>query len=766
MHDIRFEKQEVGRDLYNIAGDIVFQHPITQKSIKIFTIQSVLKKGETSKGDFFKKEPDWVDFEQGYIIERREVDEIIEKLETEKIQLVLGDPASGKTVILKNIGFKLSNKKIVYYVELKKHTRDGVKLFFENIPKIKNAIFIIDDAHLYISDCERLIRDFRSSEKGNLIIGSRKTKEITEERLKESSEFEYLSKTSIRSEDVTEEMIKTFLKRLYHFDEDKIKTISRNLGRYKKDLWFLSWALKVYNPTTNLVKEDEISEKIKKIIRSIKAEYVFLPLSIFFKFEIPVEQKFLERQLGIKKETIEPLIGNCEVVKTEEKGKSVMLSLNHSSLAELYFRAYQDYPSLGEEIKEKILNKKNEKYLEYCFFHRYLTTTDPRNAVEIVCFLGRNNWNKKVRKLIKKLVEEKNIQKSIEKGIYKEEDMGKIGRCISNIAKANNEVALRLVDSVLSKIDKEEDIVSIGMCIGEINLANEKVALKLVKSINIEALSSKIDKEKDMEKIRWLIFFIPSQKVALKLDLHALSSKIDNEENIELIAACISNIAKANNEVALKLIESINIEALSSKIDKEKDIELIGMCVSDIRFLSEEVAMKLVDNIDHVALSSKIDKEDNIDLIGYCISDIAFVNKEVALKLVERINIDALSIKINEKEKDIMTIGDCISEIALVSEEVAQKLIDNIDHVALSSKIDDEEKIWAIGSGIFNITSVNKELASKLLDQINIDALSSKMDKEEDIEFIKEFISIIAQTNKEVAIKIINHLNPKRRKEL
>ncbi len=70
------------------------------------TIQSALRKRETLEGDFFKKEPEWIDFEEGFVVERREVAEIINKLENDNIQLVLGEPASGKSVILKNIGFK------------------------------------------------------------------------------------------------------------------------------------------------------------------------------------------------------------------------------------------------------------------------------------------------------------------------------------------------------------------------------------------------------------------------------------------------------------------------------------------------------------------------------------------------------------------------------------------------------------------------------------------------------------------------------------
>lgn len=133
------EKQEANRDIANI---VIYQEE-TQEKVTLPLIQRILRKGETFEGDFFKKEPEWVDFERGFIVERREVDEIIKKLENKKIQLILGAPASGKSIILKNVGFKLANEnKDVRVVELKKYPQDEVKLLFNNILKLNDEKLI------------------------------------------------------------------------------------------------------------------------------------------------------------------------------------------------------------------------------------------------------------------------------------------------------------------------------------------------------------------------------------------------------------------------------------------------------------------------------------------------------------------------------------------------------------------------------------------------------------------------------------------------
>jgi len=528
----------------------------------ILTIQSALRKGETLEADFFKKEPEWIDFEEGFVVERREVVEIINKLENDNIQLVLGEPASGKSVILKNIGFKLAKEnKDVYVVELKKLSGDKVKRYFDNIPEIKDekAVFIVDDAHLLPSECERLVREFKNRKlKAKLLIGSRPTREIRGEHPKEASKFEYLSKIEIHAEDVTEKMIKTFLKRKYGFSDERINSVSENLEGYKKDLWHLSWALKAYNPEKDSVEKEEIYRKIKESILDISAKDVFFPLSVFYRFEIPVERNFLEEQLELEAGKINELMELSEIIETEEIGKNQMLSLIHSSIAELYFRAYQAYPDLGRRIKKKILNQRDDD-LQYCLFYKYLTCTDPRNAIDVVDHLGVVWSNEEGGiTLRKKLIGDDKIEKSIEEGIEKEEDIKKIGSCVLVIAITSEEVARGIVnriniDTLLLKIGNEVDVGNIGWCVGCIADANKEVGLKLVDGVLL---------------------------------------KIEKEEDVRKIGVCARDIAGGSEEVGLKLVDSV-----ASKIEKEEDIGKIRWCVWLITGASKKVAQEIVNRL-------------------------------------------------------------------------------------------------------------------------------------------------------------------------
>ena len=141
-----------------------------------FTIEEMLYKGEMKEGQFFRREPAWIDFEQGFILNRSEVDEIIEDLKYNKLQMIIGDPAPGKSIILKSVGYKLARSKKVYFIDLKKNDVGEVDDFFNKINEVtKEPIIILDDIHLYLDECQRIISKFKKIGKGFLIIGSRES---------------------------------------------------------------------------------------------------------------------------------------------------------------------------------------------------------------------------------------------------------------------------------------------------------------------------------------------------------------------------------------------------------------------------------------------------------------------------------------------------------------------------------------------------------------------------------------------------------------
>ena len=678
LEELRVEHEEIKELIRSLIEEL-------KPAVSIPTIQSALKKGDSIKGDFFKKKLEWIDFEEGFIVERREVNELIKKLENNGIQLVLGDPASGKSVILKNIGFNLAKKgHSVYIIELKKWSADRIESYFKEAQKIddERTVIIVDDAHLQLFKCEGLVRDFEKM-RTKLIIGTREVKGLKESP-KETSEFQKLAQTKISAIDATEKIICTFLNKKHGIiDEHRIQAVSEDLEEYKHDLWYLSWALETYDKDTDTVSKEEVYSAINECITNIRISEgktisggdILLPLSVFYRFEIPIEKRFLTKILEIDKSYIDDLIGISEIHEIKEKGRRTMLSLHHSSLASLYFETYQMtdlFPELGEDIKEKITEQSKYDDWERGLLYLYLKS-EPKNLLDVLISL-RRNWpldeEGELITIIGELIENNEIKDSIKKSIEKEKDILKVGKSVGIIAEASEEVALKLVDSVSSRIDKEEESWKIGECACDIAIASEEVALKLVYSVS------------SITKIGNCVSDIAvsiSEEMALKL-VDSVSSRIEKEEELWNIEWCVSNIAIASEEVALKLVDSV-----SSRIDKEEDIEKIGDFVKEfvdtIEYAdaSEQVLEEILKGINISILLSKIKNEEDIEKVGLCLGSIAGASTylqdfKVLEEIVEGMNIDILLSKI-EKEEDVEKIRSFVEDIAWVSEEVAQKIV-------------------------------------------------------------------------------------------
>ncbi|MCW3129465.1 MAG: hypothetical protein N2V75_05135 [Methanophagales archaeon] len=88
--------------------------------------------------------------------------------------------------------------------------------------------------------------------------------------------------------------------------------------------------------------------------------------------------------MKIEGNIINQLIALSEITEMEEIGRNKMLSLNHSSIADLYFKTYQNYPDLGRKIK-KIFQDGD---IEYSMFHQYIIST-PTNSLNVVIHLRK-----------------------------------------------------------------------------------------------------------------------------------------------------------------------------------------------------------------------------------------------------------------------------------------------------------------------------------------------------------------------------------------
>ena len=323
----------------------------------------------------------------------------------------------------------------------------------------------------------------------------------------------------------------------------------------KASLWVLAWQLRAYKETGD-VDRDAVCREVEHYLEKLteqgieNAEDIFLILSVFYKYEIPVRRKFVEKLVCSSKKDIEKLIKIREINETKEKGRKY-LGLHHSEIAGVYLDLFRnlEFEGVGEEMKKKVEEKTGKDWFEG-LFHWYICEF-PEECV----MLG--NLSHYEPELIKNLVEE-NFD-MVKKGIEAEEDIGEIGWCIKGISEGSKGVAEKLIYILRDKIDFKEDLLGIGWCIKGISEGNKKLAEKLIPVVK---------------------------------------DKIEAEEDIFSIDFCIRGIAVASKEFAEKLVNGLDFEILKDKIETEEEVFKIDVFIDGIDMRSKEIASNLVNQLD------------------------------------------------------------------------------------------------------------------------------------------------------------------------
>ncbi len=232
-----------------------------------------------------------------YVAEREEVGEIIDKVKNsnEDIIIIKGKPASGKSVVLRSIGYHLINDGFtVYYIQLK---------FFQSVEvlefnKIRHGIVIVDDAHLNIELTEKLIRN--KSKEIKLIIG---TRDIKNYKPDSEAHFPELLKSAItiQAVDAAEKIIDKFNEIHHNILNESVK--NEILKKSGNNLWILAWRLKAYKRFKNtnpeslyLILREHISgiHNLKHIYYDRGMEDALYILSVFYRYEIPLRRPYVE----------------------------------------------------------------------------------------------------------------------------------------------------------------------------------------------------------------------------------------------------------------------------------------------------------------------------------------------------------------------------------------------------------------------------------------------------------------------------------------
>ena len=213
---------------------------------------------------------------------------------------------------------------------------------------------------------------------------------------------------------------------------------------FRHDLWFLSWSLMAFKPDKKRIKIEDIYDNIIDSITSlnkdglaINGEEIFLPLSVFYRFEIPIEKKFL-KELGIAQNEFENLISLGEILEDKKMGT---IALHHSSIADLYYRTYIYAPGFGGNIRDNF-----GADFQYNMFLKYITSK-PINLSKLFISLYYDN-NRSGVSLLQRLVNQEEIQNSIKELVRDSINIADVGMGLLAISKLDGKIVQDILNDI------------------------------------------------------------------------------------------------------------------------------------------------------------------------------------------------------------------------------------------------------------------------------------------------------------------------------
>jgi len=741
--------------LHRVSDPVMEEQVFSRTRVDLPIAEYILRKGESKKPGFFKREPEWVDFEEGYIVEHKNVDAIIHNLAQNPVQLILGAPASGKSVMLKNIAFKLAKQGWkVYFVELKKYSEEQIKAYLENALTVDNdkALIILDDAHLDLPKCEDLVRNFKLKNlRTKLLIGLRTIEELQEEHPKEVSSFDGLAKTEIVSSDEAEKIIRLFLRRKYELGDTEMEKVARKFTRYEQDLWVLSWALDSYSVEKNEIRQSDIYKKVMKSITNmavghgrttINAEDALLPLSTFYRFEIVVERVFLEEQLNIKGAVLDQLVAAGEIASTIEIGERETLRLDHSSIAELYFETYQVYPDLGVRIK-RFVQRRFPKW-DLGLLHLYFESKPER----VVSALGRlsqafkNGFSKD--DLVQELLSDNQTRELILEGIS--EYAQNTNRLIKVLAKISDRKFSELLLTHLSKdhliqLWRNSRLNQIGLFLGWRGYYSPSVRRAYTRFSMESSLLGKMN-EATLDEIRGFIHGISQvrfyadalkgQKLARNAvdtlrGLRDLSGKVRHAD-ISTVSLLIKNITDINSDPQF-IIDGIKPPFdLGTKLS-EASLNDINMLIHSISKASADPAfvIECIKRIEKSQLLQKIEAS-SLQHINHFITNI----KKTDVMLCDYVlgQLEQLDLESKLQESDLKSLSSFLWNISprLSLSARYAAIADNLD---LIEKIE-ETDLMTVNYFLWNLLQTSPTLPKTFIDDQVRTILVNRINQEDE----------------------------------
>ena len=382
----------------------------------------------------------WVDFQHEMAVERDEIEELLARLANEKAILLVGHQASGKSVILKNLGYRLARYRR-YVVLFANADSLNADLALQDIRNwdMSNVVVLIDDVHRNPTACSNFLERARCHNI-KIVLSSRP---LNVNVFREGGGVQLVRLFEKRveaevTEEVISEMIEVYCRSINLRFKPERKEVNEIIRKCGTDLWLITYLLASWNPRKSKIEKlarDDIYEKVYETrirgwgITSKSSIEMMQTICALYQYEIPCAESYLV-EVGL----------SDEAFRLESEGQVIRRSgyyyLHHPSVARIYletlgfFKLIEDVDRVSIEVLSSYLEKSREERARVFF----KLSTFPKSAEDTIAILRRMLKTVRFEELVHQIEQETHIGK-----------IGSFFRSISNVDRASAEALLRMV---------------------------------------------------------------------------------------------------------------------------------------------------------------------------------------------------------------------------------------------------------------------------------------------------------------------------------
>lgn len=513
---------------------------------------------------FRKTGPIAADFDSKTVI-RRDVDLNVlhEQVDKEIVTVLVGDEASGKSVISRQLGLEYQREAKfdeIYMLEMGAHERVDLPTLTAELSDIKGLV-IIDDAHLNPRLLSKLYNKLKKRRSLHTLIVTRPSLWGSLDQRYDSLGDKKIRKAAVKidSINIATAITKQFSSE-FGIEDWQAEAIATNIRKSKGHLWHISYALE--GALTSGGKGNVISwiaesvrldlQRMERKMEGANPDFpeICVAISPIYTHEIPVAEPFLTKSLGFTVNTLNSL---CQIgyILRIEKDDEVYYALPHSAIAQAYWN------SSGIYRKRLGFQNEDDAYYQYAL-------SDVCNGLMLIMSLEKDQYSS----ILKRIQREDKLFPLIEV----EESADAISKWISS----------GLADNMVINIDNEE---------------NEENLYRL--------LSRKIDEADALDAV--LIFCAIADSLHLvsaieEFNTTALSEKISALENSDDLVKTINQLVdtRYNEEY---ILEELNLSQIANTLSNLDDLDELQNIIES---LDSYLGYGLIEELDQDKLAKRL----------------------------------------------------------------------------------------------------------------------------------------------------------------